>query len=84
MGRFFLHITPKYKLKLVFRSAMQFGWLKNVELTVNIVSMFEGFALMVLFIIMAAFMYFVARWFMELINNHFGKKNPENDVSFPI
>ena len=48
----------------------------------NVASMLEGFALLMLFIIMAAFLYFVAKWFLELINNHFKKKNPENDVSF--
>ena len=66
----------------VFRSAVQLDWLKNTELRMNVASMLEGFVLLMLFIIMAAFMYFVARWFLELINNHFRKGDPENDVKF--
>ena len=67
-----------------FRSAVQRDWLKNTELKVNISSLLEGFALLMLFIIMAAFLYFVARWFLELVNNHFRKKKPDKDVSFPF
>ena len=67
-----------------FRSGAQLEWLKNTELRVNVASIFEGFALMMLFIIMASFMYFVARWFLELINAHFRKKNPTNDVRYKV